>query len=93
MLHTRGPLASTWCRCGLLRKGKVEAVDSEHGCVPGRRREGAILVYAVGAHKLTKAGYDFIASNYDSANAFTNAARMARGRVMAEITTAEDLLC
>ena len=74
VVHLLDPIGKGFF-AGMLQRKKAQRGDRrqhhwDHGFLPGRRREGAILVELLGAWKLRRLGVSSIASHKDMTNAF-----------------------
>lgn len=77
LIHILSPFGRAWYHQSLLKGPPVEWNYFDHGGLPHRTRENAIMVQLITSYVLRRAGISHCTSLYDSANEFPSTSRTA----------------
>ena len=90
MIHVLCPFWRAWYRQVRTRHEVAAVLDCSHGFVAERRREGAMMVQMLLAHRLHKANISSVATLHDGTNAFASTIHEALRRFADPDLTTEE---
>ena len=70
LIHVLCPFWRSWCRAALCRGPSLSWASYHHGFLPGRRREGAMMIMRISQWRSKQMGFEAVSCFHDLVNAF-----------------------